>query len=145
MCIIVDACVVGLVFGDPASLDGESIFNWLMSPQGRLASGGQLKAELYRHARARDWYVRAFRNGKIRETNDQELTEAARQVRVAGHARSNDLHVLAVALTSNARLLFTSDAVLMRDFKNHRIISGPRGKVYATIRNANLLRRVTPC
>ena len=45
---------------------------------------------------------------------------------------SNDVHVLALALVSGARLLYTNDAALIMDFKNSKVIANPRGKVYTT-------------
>ena len=46
--------------------------------------------------------------------------------------RSDDEHVLALAVVSGARLLYTNDTALIADFKNREIIANPRGKVYST-------------
>ena len=47
-------------------------------------------------------------------------------------------HVLALALVSGARLLYTNDAALIDDFGNPEIVARPRGKIYTTARNANV-------
>ena len=52
--------------------------------------------------------------------------------------KSNDPHVLALALVSGARLLYTNDAALIDDFGNPEIVAKPRGKVYTTARNADV-------
>ena len=51
---------------------------------------------------------------------------------------SNDQHVLALALVSGARLLYTNDAALIADFKNRQIVANPRGKVYTTAENSEV-------
>ena len=48
--------------------------------------------------------------------------------------RSNDTHVLALARVSGARLLFTNDDDLKRDFANPDIIPGTPGQIYTTNR-----------
>ena len=54
--------------------------------------------------------------------------------------KSNDAHVLALAIVSGARLLFTNDQDLQSDFGNRRIISGVRGKIYTTLQNQDVRR-----
>ena len=47
-------------------------------------------------------------------------------------------HVLALAQVSGARLLYSNDQTLQRDFKNSKLIKNPRGNVYTTLRNKNV-------
>ena len=49
--------------------------------------------------------------------------------------RSDDEHVVALALVSGARLLYTNDAALIDDFKNREVVAAPRGKVYTTVKD----------
>ena len=45
--------------------------------------------------------------------------------------KKNDTHIIAIALIEKkARLLFSSDTRLHKDFRNPKIIKDPRGKVY---------------
>jgi hypothetical protein len=44
--------------------------------------------------------------------------------------KSNDRHILALALVSNARLLCTNDENLKEDFINAELLSNPRGSVF---------------
>ena len=54
--------------------------------------------------------------------------------------KSNDFHILAVALTDkNTRLLFTGDKKLQKDFKNKKIINNPKGKIYQDKQHSHLL------
>ena len=55
-----------------------------------------------------------------------------------GVCKSNDLHVLALALVSGARLLYTNDTALIDDFGNREIVTRPRGKIYTTAQNADV-------
>ena len=54
-----------------------------------------------------------FGAGKIRE---------AQENLPINHARSNDLHILALARTSNATLLFSNDKKLHDDFRNRKLL-----------------------
>jgi hypothetical protein len=45
--------------------------------------------------------------------------------------RSNDPHVLKLAIASGARVLATSYRALMADFKNPKIIKKARGRIYS--------------
>ena len=49
-----------------------------------------------------------------------------------GRCRSNDIHVIALAQISGARLLYSNDQALHEDFGNKLLIDRPRGKVYST-------------
>ena len=66
--------------------------------------------------------------------------------------QSDDPHILALAVVSGARLLYSNDRLLQHDFKNPALINQPRGKVYSTLYNAafnqakrRLLRNAPPC
>lgn len=55
--------------------------------------------------------------------------------------RSDDPHVLALARATGVRLLYTGDPGLIADFKDKKFIDQPRGKVYSSAANAQLLTR----
>ena len=54
--------------------------------------------------------------------------------------RSDDRHILALALASGARLLYTADKQLAKDFQNPDIIGNPAGKVYMSAAHRDRLR-----
>lgn len=69
-----------------------------------------------------------------------KLSEVAKMHPETAQARSNDRHILALALASGARLLYTGDKQLKHDFQNPQIIGNPPGEVYASAADKNLLR-----
>ena len=136
MCAIVDANVASEVFGDPRPPAGEAFFEWLASPRGQLVVGGRLREELSRNARLLRWLTTATRYGRVRSVSDDDVDDRAERLRREGTCTSNDQHVLALALVSGTRLLYTNDNALIADFKNRVIVADPRGRVYTTARGA---------
>lgn len=135
MCGIVDANVVYEVFGDGRPPAGRHFFDWLSSPRGRLVVGGDLRRELSRDHRFVRWLGAATRVGRARMMSDEDVDARTDELRRRDVCASNDEHVLALALVSGARLVYTNDAALIADFKNREIVSNPRGKVYTTAVN----------
>ena len=138
MCAIVDANVAYEVFGSDRPPAGSRFFDWLSSPRGQLVVGGKLREELSRDRRFVQWLRSALRNGRARSVADQAVDDHAMGLRRQGVCRSNDVHVLALALVSGARLLYTNDSALLDDFGNREIVASPRGKIYTTVRNAEV-------
>ena len=66
---------------------------------------------------------------------DEDVDARTDELRRRTVCTSNDEHVLALALVSGARLLYTNDEALIADFKNREIVANPRGKVYTTAVN----------
>ena len=138
MCAIVDANVASEVFGSDRPPAGKRFFDWLSSPRGQLVVGGKLREELARDRRFVQWLKSALRNGRARSVTDDAVDAHATGLRKEGACKSNDLHVIALALVSGARLLYTNDTALIDDFGNPEIVARPRGKVYTTARNAHV-------
>ena len=132
MCGVVDANVVNEVFGDNPSPAGERFFEWLASPGGQLVVGGELRRELSRDLRFVRWLGNAIRYGRARTITDEDVEERTDDLRQRDICKSNDKHVLALAIASGARLLYTNDNLLMDDFKNRNIVPAPPGKIYTT-------------
>ena len=135
MCGIVDANVAHEVFGDNRPPAGRHFFDWLASPRGRLVVGGELRRELSRDHRFVRWLGTATRIGRARMMTDEDVDARTNELRRRDVCASDDEHVLALALVSGARLIYTNDAALIADFKNREIVSNPRGKVYTTTVN----------
>lgn len=135
MCAIVDANVASEVFGDARPPAGEVFFKWLASPRGQLVVGGKLREELSRNARLLRWLRTAIQYGRARSVPDGDVDDRAERLRREGTCMSDDHHVLALALVSGARLLYTNDNALIADFKNRAIVACPRGRIYTTARS----------
>ena len=132
MCGIVDANVVNEVFGDERPPAGERFFDWLASPRGQLVVGGELLRELGRNHGFMRWLEKAIRYGRARRMADEDIEARTDALRRSGVCKSDDEHVLALAVASGARLLFTNDNLLMDDFRNPDIVPGRQGRIYTT-------------
>ena len=138
MCAIVDANVAFELFERDRPPAGERFFDWLSSPRGQLVVGGKLREELGQDRRFVQWLRSGLRNGRARSVTDEAVDDHVTELRREGVCKSDDLHVLALALASGARLLYTNDTALINDFGNREVVAGPRGKVYTTARNASV-------
>lgn len=154
MCAIVNANVANEVFGPNPTPAGERFFNWINKGSNRLVVGGKLLSELETGSPLfRNWASEVARSGNMKILNEGRILEMTDQIEQERRHTSDDPHVLAVARLSGARLLYSNDADLQRDFKNKRLIDDPRGKVYSTTRenkdftitHRRLLRRKDLC
>ncbi len=132
MCSILDASVVGEVFGSNSSEAAKKFFDWIDSGKGRLVTGGKVLRELNKNSNFRVWRKEATSAGIIREANENEVNAKTEKLKIEGLCRSNDPHVIALAKVSGARLLYSNDGNLIKDFKDKKLIDQPRGKVYPT-------------
>ena len=141
MCAIVDNSARDEVFGDAPTERGLRFLRWVNDGHTQLALGGRLRNELVGDgtqtgsANFRDWLRTAGTFGRLLEPAgdvdvETRLLDSTRNSRGDRLCRSNDPHVLALARVSGARLPFTNDGNLMRDFQNNEIIRRPPGKIY---------------
>lgn len=152
-CAIVDANRVADVFGDAPSEAGAAIRRWINAGEGQLVSGGRLHAELHGASdQFRQWALVAQRTGQLRRVRARLLKSDIDHFESHPERRSNDPHILALAVVSGARLLYSNDRPLQQDFTNSALINQPRGKVYSTLYNdafdqpkQRLLRNAPPC
>lgn len=136
MCAIVDANVVKGLLTD-VSTAGGFLLSQVERGKTKIAVGGtRLKCE-YQRAGCGRWLVEAIRAGIVKLEEDQKIDDLAGKLahqRQAATMRiqSDDLHILALAQISGARLLYSADRDLHADFTNKALIDRPRGKVYST-------------
>ena len=146
MCAIVDANVAHEVFGSKRPEAGEKFFQWITHGSGRLVVGGEVQEELNgSSAGFRSWGREAVLSGRLRIENQVTVNARTDQLRAEETCKSDDEHVIALAQISGARLLYSNDSALQRDFKRKSLIDNPRGKVYSTRENRDLtsgLRRL---
>ena len=141
MCIIVDANRLGTFLADPATDDAAPIRDWLDRRGGRLvySTGGAFAREIGRLTRAK--LLSYARAGKAILVPPEEFADDEQALSEHADLRSDDPHVLALARWTRVRLLYTGDANLITDFKNKKLVDRPRGKVYSTAANADLLTK----
>ena len=141
MCAI-DANVRDQVFGDSQPAVGEYLFNQLNSEKNklRLVVGGKFLQELSKSRAFNTWLQTALLFGRAQSIADEDVETATQALRNQGSCLSDDENVLALAQVSRARLLYTNDRALQRDFKNRQIVSGVQGRVYTTLRSEHVTR-----
>lgn len=140
MCIIIDANVASQVFSPSPAADPKTVIDWIDFGGGKLIVGGRLKMELGRLQLASRWIRERERSGKVKVVSDRLVDTEEARLLISGRCKSNDQHIIALARVSRARLLYSHDQTLHDDFRNHRLISKPRGSIYTNARNcAHLL------
>ena len=141
MCMIVDANRIGGLLGDPPDEDSAPVRHWIESGKGRIvySTGGQFAEEIV--GKAKQKFVEYSRAGRAKLVPHDDFAEIEQGLRNDRRLRSDDPHIIALALTSGARLLFSGDGDLIEDFTSPQIIKQPRGKVYSSVRNTDLLNR----
>ena len=132
MCAILDVNVVSEVFGENRSNAGIMFREWIESGRGRLVTGGKARTELYRSGVFGAWAKVALRYGYLEEKADHLVDARTDELIALAQHSSDDPHILALALVSGVRLLWTNDRLLQQDFQNPRIINRPRGSLYPT-------------
>ena len=138
MCAILDNSTRDEVFGDSPTDRGQVFYEWINRGLGRLVIGGtRLREELAGSSRQpgsvhfRRWLPVAIRRGYVTQPDDDlEVDALARALEEQSACESDDYHVLALAQYTGARLLYSNDQALQRDFGNRQIISGVGGKIY---------------
>ena len=133
MCVILDSNVVGEVFGTNRPPAGKGFFERIHSGRLRLIAGGKLLSELAHNEVFRLWWQEATRSGDVTDVDDRPVEEETRRLAKQKVCRSNDEHVVALAVVGGARLLYSNDKGLQKDFTDTDLINDPAGKVYSTI------------
>lgn len=133
MCAILDASVVSQVFGKKCPPAGKAFFDWIVFRHGRLIVGGKLDQELSRNGTFRAWIRGALLSGKAERLDSKRVNQLAERLKSEASCRSNDQHVIALAQLSGARLLYSNDRKLNRDFEDPQLVPPPFGYVYTTL------------
>ena len=132
---ILDANVAHEVFGGSNRPEaGRQFFDQINRGEGILVAGGKLLQELLGTSVRRD-IEEAFRSGRMKRINDRKIDALTKELQDQKEFKSNDPHVLALAQASGARLLYSNDGDLQKDFGNKGLIDQPRGKIYSTKRS----------
>ena len=133
MCAIVDNNVVAEVFGDENSRPeaGQQFRKKIDSGKIILVLGGKLRSEL-KHKEFCHYWKEATMAGRVRNYNDGEVQQLTEKIKDIKSWKSNDVHIIALAQISGARLLYANDKALQTDFKKYNFENGVRGKIYTT-------------
>ena len=96
-----------------------------------LVVGGTKLVRELENTQVRRWVRELTNAGRLTRVDDSKVDSLAEQLDQL--CNSNDSHIIALAQISGARLLYTNDQALTRDFRNSDLVNNPRGKVYSTI------------
>jgi hypothetical protein len=145
MCLIIDNDVVHEVFKADSSSRFVYIKEGLFEQKKplKLVYGGRLRDEYFESETIRRIILQLDRAGRAVAMPDEAIK--AVELSVEGLCESNDAHVIALAVVSNARILLSSDKTLHQDFTNPDLVKKPRGKVYQGVEHARLLSRSDSC
>ena len=160
MCIILDANSFGK-FNNKCDEDMKPVRKWVYGKYGKIVysdtdrfrnewkgSGEQLARELLQNQDARHssstkigWQEAV---GQLRRRDKFKLIPAADMQAKAdaleqtGELRSNDWHIIALAIIANLKVLVSNDRRLHEDFKDRNLVGG---RVYQTKSHSRLLRK----
>ncbi len=138
MCVILDANCIGKYNKDPADEDMKPVQQWLERKNGKIVysdtekfrkewdSGGgyELRRQLQRR-------------NKLKLMSVQDVQQKENELK--DKIKSNDAHIVALALVAQVKVLVSNDSKLIEDFKEH--VS--QGKVYKTKGHRHLLTKDT--
>ena len=136
MCAILDANVTNTVFSSLRSGAADGFYEWLRKRGALVYSTQFLEAEFFVQSISLDAKIaiRQFlSSGVATIVSPAELNKEREFVSGRTDVLSKDTEILALARASGARLLFTNDRDLQKDFRNHHLISNPRGRIYTTL------------
>ncbi len=147
MCVIIDADVAGRTFAVPCEDDFAPLWKWIEERDGKLVFGlgGTFGKELRKMPNVKRRVLELWRAGLAVQAAAKELSKREKELDRLNICRSNDVHVLALALVSGTRILCGKDGDLATDFRNPDIISSPRGKVYKNASHKHLLKYNHKC
>lgn len=137
MCIIIDANAINDL--NAPTEDGKPILRWLLTGGGGLVIGGKLKKELFKSPKLRSTIVTLSQAGKLHDVDEAQIEKVTFQIQPACH--SDDPHIIAAAVISGCRLIFSRDQALHKDAKNKELLA-PIAAIYQNKDHSHLLE---PC
>ena len=132
MCIILDANCFNK-FNDKCDGDMEPVRDWLYNRDGKIAYSTTEKFQ-QEWKQGRIDYLGLNRAGKLKlvETGVEEKAKE-----LDGNIKSDDPHIIALAIVADVKVLVTQDGKLINDFTNRKLVV--RGRVYQRAEHAHLL------
>ena len=125
-----DADVANVVFGSDPNDGARRLIGRLADGRLRIVVGGKTLKEQYDalSTDARLWLFGAVRAGWTLDASDADVDALERSLELSNQCKSNDQHIIALAQVSGARLLYSNDQLLIRDFTNRELLREPQGR-----------------
>lgn len=137
MCLILDTNLFGDFF-DPRKLDMAPVRNWIENKNGKIAysATGTIKKEWEKLGPEKQKLIDIYRRaGKFKLVDEQAVMAEEKFLKQTGGLKSDDSHIVALALASKVNLLASEDQKLHDDFKRHV----RNGKIYKDRSHKHLL------
>lgn len=126
MCVrtILDASAFRHLCSETKNSAGDQLRKWIDRGDGVVAysSHAEYVKELNAYKEARDLIFGFVDNGKTIDVDPTEVEAALSGITDNPHRKSDDPHILALALASKATVLFSCDKKLRNDFANVKVI-----------------------
>lgn len=139
MCAIMDANRWHEMFSRDRSPAAAGFRRWLEKKQGFLVLGGKLRREVAKGMGGKRRVQELRNRGQLVPVRDAEVDAEAERLEQDERVRSDDPHILALARVSGARLLYTNDKDLQKDFRDSRLLRD--GRIYTSVKNKKFDRR----
>ena len=140
MCVILDVNSIGK-FNEPADEDMKPVWNWLERQNGKIAYASTKKfEEEWERGGGIQLRRELQRRNKLKEILPQEVEAKESELNRTGTIRSDDPHIIALAIIAKVKVLISNDRRLHEDFKNRDLVGG---SVYQTKSHSRLLRKDT--
>ncbi len=127
MCVktIVDASAFRHLCEPLQNSAGHQLRAWIERGHGRIVysgAGGAYAQELIRHREALTLLRSYDESGHAKDVDAEHVSAALNQIPGPPIRKSNDAHILALAVASGATVLFSRDNPLREDFANSQVI-----------------------
>ncbi len=138
MCAILDVNLIGRFKKDPVDEDMKPVHQWLERKNGKIVYSDTDKFRK-EWDRGGGYTLRRQlqRRDKLKLVSAQDVQE--KNDKIKGEIKSDDPHIIALALIAKVKVLVSKDNKLIADYKVH--VS--QGKVYKTKSHSHLLTKDT--
>lgn len=141
MAMIVDANCAGNVLCENPTAAFAPVLKAILEKRARLVIGGlKLREEYMRIGPVWRFLIALDKAGLAIAFPDEMVNAVEDDLKINKNLKSDDPHILALALVSGARLLCSHDKDLHKDFTSIQILPKPRGKVYQDEKHSKLLK-----
>lgn len=137
MCVILDTNCIGK-FIKGTNEDIKPVRHWVYRKNGKIvyAATEKFRAE-WKGSKTRELMRELQRRNKFIEVPAQDVAERENELKEI--IKSDDEHIIALALVAEVKVLISDDNKLIADFKEHVV----QGRVYKTKQHEHLLRKDT--
>ncbi|XUU59850.1 hypothetical protein ACRAQ6_09745 [Erythrobacter sp. HA6-11] len=140
MCIIIDANQAGeLARANKPYI--QLVLKWIESG-GAIVSGGHLETELIEHSEMANLLTQLSRSGQLRRIARERIVDRA--ALIAAACKSNDPHVVALAIEAGTNVIVTQDKNLISDLKNLELVGRRRRILKENSAQPNRTRHIPP-